>query len=383
MPEPNVGLYPSVLHVVGPDTPVDRLAVLNELRLRSAAAAKHAVLAYGAIGAPLGTRPDVVRVLPPFGLAWLAPQASPELLGFSVWHVWSPAALRWVIAQRASSGPARTETPRLVADCDLSTSPRDLAAWRRVSGAPELQFICASLTAQRRLLQHGLSLDATVVIRDGVDFGALHAVDRAAVRAALRFEPHQTVALALPPVQRGGGAFYAAWGVMLAQKIARGLRLVVPGDGPETHRVGRMARACRHEHVVRCVGRTRAPHELLAACDLAVCLPRRDMPLPALPWAMAAACPIVASATPCVSELLVHGHNAWLARPDEPRDIARRLLQAVEHADEARRRAHIARMQAYKVFSRQRMLEQFEAAWLNLSRGRAVSHELADAALPT
>src|SRR5262249_52448331 len=155
----------------------------------------------------------------------------------------------------------------------------------------------------------------------------------------------------------------------------------------EVERLRRLARACRHAHVVTFVGPVAWPNErvtsprgaprqhpssrtglaqLLAAADIVAALPQRDAALPGLPWAMAAGRPIIPSATPAVAELLAQGRNAWLCGGSEPRDIAKRLIQAMEDPEQSQRVANTARMDAYRLFSRQRMLEQYAAVWQKL-----------------
>ena len=100
-----------------------------------------------------------------------------------------------------------------------------------------------------------------------------------------------------------------------------------------------------------------------------------------LPWAMAAGVPIVASAVHCVTEMLADRHNAWLCKAGEPRLAARRILTALETPGQARELAALARTQAYEVFSRQRMIRQYEIAYENLIAGRSIASGIDDAAM--
>jgi glycosyltransferase involved in cell wall biosynthesis len=237
-----------------------------------------------------------------------------------------------------------------------------------------------SATARRRLIEAGVSPEDCVVIRDSVDFGALQRARETARRSRLDLHPDDHVWLALPPAEPNTGGYLAAWSAMLLDKLVAGTRLVISSQGRDAGRLRRLVEVCRHTHVVRFAAADAALPELLALCDAVVFLPESDAPATNLAWAMASGRPIVASAVPAVSEFLAHGQNAWLVRPGDPKDTTRRLLQALERPADSHRQAELARSQAFKVFGRQRMVEQYQRLYENLAAGRALDAGLVDAA---
>jgi len=397
---PMTETVPTVVHVVGADTPVWKLGVLEALCARSAQGqdsgleARQALVhvGRGALAGPLSV--PVVRVRAPFDLAALGARALSRALdnlggetrGPLVLHVWSPTALAWCIplataAERRGGGDEPRRRCRMLVEMDGAGDAEPFA--RRYHSRPaESRLTCACPTAivRRRLVENGVAADDCTVIREFVDFAAINEARNKNVRAELGLDASDTVVAALPPAVSGSGTFNVAWAALLLSKMRPDVRLVVPGVGPEADRVQRLVDSIRHREVVRFAPRLSLP-ELLAAADLTAYLPDGDAPVSGLVWAMAAARPIVATAVPAVAELLAHGHNAGLCKPNSPKDAARRMLQALERPDESRQQAELARSQVFQDFGRQRMTEQYGQAYANLAAGRKVGEGIRDSAI--
>jgi len=346
----------------------------------------------GTLPSPLSV--PVVRVRAPFDLASLGARTlsraldnlGDDIRGPLVLHVWSPTALAWCIplataAERRGGGDEPQRRCYLLAEIDGAGGAEPFA--RRYRSRPaesRLAFVCPTAIVRRRLLENGVAADDCAVIREFVDFAAINEARSKNVRAQLGLDASDTVVAALPPVVSGSGSFNVAWATLLLSKMHPAVRLVVPGVGPEADRVQRLVDSIRHREVARFVPRLSLP-ALLAAADLTVYLPEGDTPVTGLIWAMAAARPIVATAVPAVAELLAHGHNAWLCKPNSPKDAARRMLQALERPEESRQQAELARSQVFQVFGRQRMIEQYDQAYANLATGRDVGAGICDSAM--
>ncbi len=412
---------PRVVHVVGADTPVWKLGVLEALcgssagvagchgqtakpvaRVpvhddtgRSATCPRHPIVVHagrGALASSLSV--PVVRVRAPFDLASLGARTLSRALDNLgddmreplVLHVWSATALAWCIplaaaAERRGGGDEPQRRCHLLVEMDGAGDAEPFA--RRYRSRPaesRLAFACPTAIVRRRLLENGVAANDCTVIREFVDFAAINEARNQNVRAQLGLDASDTVVAALPPVASGSGTFTVGWAALLLSKIHPAVRLVVPGVGPEADRVQRLVDSIRHRHVVRFAPRLSLP-ELLAAADLTAYLPDGDAPVTGLVWAMAAARPIVATAVPAVAELLAHGHNAWLCKPNSSKDAARRMLQALEQPDESQRQAQLARSQVFQVFGRQRMIEQYGQAYTNLTAGRDVGAGICDSAM--
>lgn len=375
-----------IVHAIGADTPIARLEQLAVLRVRLPPDLPQRVVHYGRVlSFAAAPRPDAL-VTPRPGLGWFVrPCGTWSLEGSRrvIIHVWSPAAMNWAL-MFAETDAACPDPPVVVADVDLSWPPGRLARWHTSHGAQcQPRFVCPSGTARRRLIECGVPPEDCVVIRDSVDFGALQRARETARRSRLGLDPGDRVLLALPPAEPNMGGYLAAWSAMLLEKLVVNTRLLIASHGRDAGRLRRLVEASRHTHVVRFAAEDAALTDLLALCDLVAFLPESDAPTTNLAWAMASGRPIVASAVPVVSEYLAHGQNAWLAQPGDPKDTTRRLLQALERPAESRRQAELTRSQAFKVFSRQRMVEQYERLYENLAAGRPLDAGIVDAALAT
>jgi len=378
----------NVLHVVGTDTPPARLETLKALYARPDLGRQRIVrfpghrLDYPGLGA-------IERRPLPFGLRWLAsrrlrsaipPTESPVL------HIWSPMALAWLppaaMSGKRADGAKGRVRDRLLVDLEVPLDSRRLASGlSRLRSEATLRFVCPTNTVRRRLAAIGLPTEECVLIRDSVDFAAIEAARGHDVRSRLGLSPEHTVVLVLPPVLHETGALVAAWATMLLGQVRPDVRLIVPDAGREVDRVARLVESCGHQWILRLVGRRFALCELLAATDLAICLPPGHAPLTGVAWAMATGRPIVASAVPATTELLVHGQNAWLCQADNPKDAARSLLQALENPQQSQRQAELARSQAFQLFGRLRMIEQYRRAYGNLLADRCIADGIEDAAL--
>ncbi|MBU0638577.1 MAG: glycosyltransferase family 4 protein [Planctomycetes bacterium] len=377
------------IHVITAATSPARLDVLGTLRAppkpwSRAAHPPALVVQVGPGTSPGPVLGEVRRVRAPFNQAWLATGALRALIEEHLRRTGADTALlhAWDATALASSLPLAAPNHPLLAEVESGSEVRVFAR-RYQSRPPEapLAFACPTTVALHRLAEVGVPPATCALVRPAVDFGAFNRADATRARQRLGLEDQHTAVLVLPPVTRETGAFAAVWGTLLLQHVRADVRIVVPTEGPEVRRIQRLATASRHDHVLRSPGWQLTLPELLAATDGAIYLPAGDAPTDSLAWAMASGRPIVASAVPAVTEFLRHGQNAWLCATASPSAVARCLLQVLEQPEQVRRRAESARSQAFKVFSRQRMIEQYQRVYENLAAGRAAADGLRDAAV--
>ena len=378
----------NVLHVIGSDTPSARLEVLKVLRAQPGLGRQRVVqLGGGSVECTgLGA---VERVPAPLGVGWLARRSLQDAVspaGLTVVHIWSAKALEWVMpaAKRDQRLEPTERAPdyRLLMDVEFPVDFDRLASafsWLWSEG--RMGFVAPTVAVRKNLASVGVSPDDCVLIRDSVDFAAINAVSRSDVRSHLGLSAEDTAVLVLPPVLRETGASVAAWAALLLVQVRPNVRLVVPGVGREVDRVVRLIESCRHEWMLRTAGRSLASGELVAAADLVVYLPPGDAPASGLSWALAAGTPIVAAAVPATTELLTHGHNAWLCRADDPKAAARRMLQALEDRQQSENQGRLARSEVFGLFSRRRMIEQYRRTYETLLADRRVAGGVAESAL--
>jgi glycosyltransferase involved in cell wall biosynthesis len=366
----------TIVHVITPDTPRLRLAALHAVMDSVQDGMRHHVLRVGAGALDRAAPRTGSRIAAGFDLPWLAAYRTKrciDKLAAAIVHCWSPSGLKWL-------APATSADTPLLIEADVNHRPRTVAKWF-TAVAPERQvsFLCPSGHARRRLVECGVPIERVATLRPFTDFAALNQADRRAVRESLRLDPEHKVVLALPPVNRKSGHFMTVWSVFIVHVIRRDVRVVIPGQSEEVERLRRLVRQTRHEPIARFCGDTHSLPELLAVADVVSFLPPHDQISGSLAWAMASGKPILASAIPAMTELLADRHNAWLTRV-EPHPAARKLLMAIESPKSAEL-ARVARSQAYEVFSRRRMIEQYSRVYANILAGRDFADGLVDAAV--
>lgn len=364
-----------IVHIVGPDIDAVRAEVLGTLLDRLPAAHRLVLLGTPPLSPPAGIP---LKRIPALSHVLTLPLSRVELAGDAarvIVHAWSGRALTFAQAQCTdadglmllSEAQAHFEAPNLAPD-SIAAFPMGLVARSAREAARLTGKVCAT--------------EHIVIIRSGVDFAALDPARRSQARAALDLEPSDIAVLILPPVTRASGGYAAVWGALVAQRVCESVRLIVPGQGSEVDRIARFVDSAQRRATLRLTGDRHSLAELLVACDVAAYLPAGEVGVDSLAWAMAAGRPILASATPSVTELLVHGSTSWLCAANDPKDVARLLLEIMDGGPEVRERCEAARGRAHAVYSQERMIEQYAAVYANLAAGRPVGVGVADAADP-
>jgi glycosyltransferase involved in cell wall biosynthesis len=374
------GVDIDVIHFVAADAALCRMEMLRVL-LAGQNAVRHRVVRLGGGGFDMQGLGEITHITAPADVGWLARGAMRALLTRarqSVFHAWSPKALGWIAPHALAGGESGDVEARLLMDVELPIDLRRLAASYAESWSNgSIKFVCASDTALRRTIACGARADDCVLIRGSVDFGAANAARRSEIRKLMKIGTDDPVVLVLPPILRETGALTGAWAAMLLAQIVTDVCIVLPDVGRESARVRRLAESCGEAGRLRCPGRQFHVRELLAASDVALYLPPGEAPLGPAADAMASGRPIVASAVQATTEILVHGRNAWLCQPDDPKDAARRLLQALEQRDQSARQAASARSQAFETFGRRRMVEQYQRVYENVVSGAPLGADVA------
>lgn len=359
-----------VTHIVARDVPAGRLRTLFAVRDARDSRTRHAVVRFGP-GAP--RLPGARTASTPLGLGGAAALATalgttrPEVV-----HCWSASAAKALLATR----PA---TPVIV-DVDLDAPLGVLALLARDFDPSQAACVAPTRFALQHALRAGFDESRGVVVRDGVDYAVLREAPaaRSEIRAALELPPEASVVLVL--ADRPDDMRRAVWGVLLANQVDPRLLCVVPGGGAAVERARYLSKAVRLDAVARFAG-GRFPGEALAAsADMALHVAAAPASVHALPAVLAAGVPVVATANYATAELLADGENAWLCRSAAPRELALRMLRALDDPARSRRQAELARAQAFKVFSSARMLTQYDRVYANLARGDAPAAGVEDAA---
>jgi len=302
--------------------------------------------------------------LPPFCSPFAPQLLRRHLKACNLWparalllHAWSPAAARACV-------PLAGPRCRVLVEIEAADSVLASVLWppsgRRADVA---SFICQTDFARRRVLQRGAPDDLCTVIRPAsVHAGNANsraAASRAALRERLRLSDDEFAILPLVPLTRRTGAFIAAWGTLLTEKIRPEVRLLLPAGDAEYRRIRSLIESCHHEHIVRLAPPDLARADLLAVADLATFLPAGDAPQAALADALALGCPVLAADVAPLREVLNPGPCARLCPPRSPAHAARGILAALEQPEDFRLRAAAAQARAAEFFSPARLLAQY------------------------
>lgn len=150
-------------------------------------------------------------------------------------------------------------------------------------------------------------------------------------------------------------------------------RLRILGDGPLRGELEELSRLLGIEQRVDLSGNTRDPYAVFKTADLFV-LPSRFEGFPnALCEAMACGVPVVAA--DCRTgprEVVEHGTNGLLAKPDDPESLAVCMERLMSNEEERKRMgAHAASI--LQRFSLERIVEKWETLLLNVVEQRGMS----------
>jgi glycosyltransferase involved in cell wall biosynthesis len=138
------------------------------------------------------------------------------------------------------------------------------------------------------------------------------------------------------------------------------VQLVLVGEGEQETALRALAAELRIAERVHFVGYRYDVPQLLGAFDVYVHPARFEGMSNAVLEAMAAGCPIVASAVDGNLELIQDGITGWLVPPDNVPALAHAMKEAITQPQEARERGRAAQQRALHCFSVDAMVQQWE-----------------------
>jgi len=96
--------------------------------------------------------------------------------------------------------------------------------------------------------------------------------------------------------------------------------------------------------------------------------------------AMAAGCPVVATAAGGPLETVLNGETGWLVPPDDAGALAERVRHVLAHPDEARRMGEAGRRRARECYSLERLVRDMAALFEEVAAGQAPGESKGDTA---
>lgn len=285
--------------------------------------------------------------------------------GVDVLHAWGPTAL--------TAAVLGSKLPLLHSPA-IPTTPRAIHWLRAIAAYRSIEILCPSATLHNLLLTRGLPADRVHLIRPGVDFARIQRRRDPKLRAALGLADDDCVLLAVGESTAAAAHSDALWTAAILHELDPRYRLLLWGEGSHAPAVLRFNRRLATAGVL-----TVAERQLKRPVDFEELLPAADLmvntsvgPIPTLPVAiaMAAALPIVSTATYTTAELLEDHHSALLVPKRSPRRMAQRILELRDDAGLQWRLADMARTEAYEHYSATRFLSQYRTAYRQAAEGK-------------
>jgi glycosyltransferase involved in cell wall biosynthesis len=218
----------------------------------------------------------------------------------------------------------------------------------------------------------GVPDDRLVLIYSGIADEEPPAVDPADVRAEFGFEasaPLVFFAGRLAEQKRIGDLLKA---LDLLQHVQPELRTLIAGDGPLRRSLEQTARDYELTGRVRFLGHRDDVPRLMAASDIVV-LPSAYEGLPNLVLeAMRFRKPVVATAAPGTTEVVVDGQTGVLVPVGTHPLLARAIRDLVRDPDRARRLGEAGRQQVEAEFRAQTMIDRFAALYEEVARAKGL-----------
>lgn len=278
------------------------------------------------------------------------------------------------------------DVPRVVTVCRMASAKE--ARWAGVLTRhlkADTVYLPISSSVGRSMLEHGVDPQHVHTLRPGIDMSLYQPSLRKPLRESWEVDNATRVVALLGDPTEEASAMAAFMATGLADQIlaSRG-RPVVLLVHPQQRDIDQaMSTARQIDPASRIVLEPRIdrPWEILPGCDIALAMGHSGGNLPLL-WAMACAVPIVAEATPAISEIVEDRHSAMLARPDLPKALAHRITQLAEDEQLAWKLKDTARHEAYTFFSRQRYVQSLKQVYEQVTAREPVAIEAAQANAP-
>ncbi len=368
----------------------------------------------GPVGIKLGSG-LTAKTLPSFGAmtALSAPFVARALrkLGTGLVHAWGVEAA--AAASAGSTGPLVLE---MFDPIEATTRIKLIRTLVRARG---FAIACGCQIVRRRLIEGGVSPEACVVIRPGVDFGAINQWKRGGLREELGIGRDETMILVPEPVTSAGGQLDAYFAASMLVHLGATLRVVVSGGGRGREGIANFSKGLLEQRSLVLPDPSIPFEELMAVADVLVVAPRGDHSTTAIAWAMASNVLVIGTAVYSVAELISHKVNGLLYKQTMGRSMLPGLakllagVSPISNVETSKRRnvekgmtetenapssadllhgvggeridvvrlKQTAHGQAYEVFGLRRFVEQHLRLYRNLMEGVAPGEGIVDSAM--
>ena len=318
-----------VAHIIDARTPADMIWQMQALR-----EANEPVFSLGLL--PKSATCEVTPLRRTLGPAvFSARQLAGALPIGATLHVWSVELLKLALAAaRQVGGQVVLSIPHLP---DSRRAIEDIP-W--LIGQHGLTLTVPSRRSRDLLLGLGADPQRLATLPPAADaslFQPPAPARRAEVRQALGIPADVPVMVVPGEMVRCGGHKLASWSHAILRNMHKPVQLLMPGCGPQENTVKFFANTTGFVSEVYFTGDDFSRRDIFAAADGAMWLSTQDRGVTAIVQAMAAALPVLASATPDVCEICEADRTALLIKVGDPRTASAILLQLLDDQAHARR----------------------------------------------
>jgi glycosyltransferase involved in cell wall biosynthesis len=219
-------------------------------------------------------------------------------------------------------------------------------------------FICASEAIRQMIVADGVPAARTVTVHEGIDLERVETAPRANLHEEL-FLPHQApiVGNVAALVPHKGQRHLVEAATLVVRKVPDA-RFVIAGEGELRAALERQIREHRLEKHVLLAGFRPDVLSLHKAFDIFVMSSITEGLGTSLLDAMAAAKPIVATATGGIPEVVVDGVTGMLVSPRDDAALAAAIVQLLKNPELRQRMGFAGLARARELFSAERMLKE-------------------------
>ncbi len=243
-----------------------------------------------------------------------------------------------------------------------------------------VSIVTGSQLTRRRLIENGILLEHTAVIRGPVDFGAINRARQADLRRRLVGDAGPVILLH-GPAQRGQGHFDGVWACAIVRQIYRDMRIILPYASPERGRLQRFAQRMTHDRFAVLPDGSLTWPELASVADVFLVPAKADVSIEPIAAAMGAGVLTVGCAVHSVAEVLADRQNGLLCRDVSVQRLIDRILTALEDRMLVRQVTDVARSQAFEVFGVRAFVDNYVRAYENLMANVPIGEGVEDTAM--
>jgi len=236
-------------------------------------------------------------------------------------------------------------------------------------------YVSNSQAAIDFLVAHGFDRRKFWLIHNGIDLNEFRPspdTGQTNPRQRLGISLNALVVTCVANLRPPKGHFYLIEAISQTQWKQLNLKLLLVGDGPLREDLEAFARKYHISEAIAFLGAVdrRTVLDVLRITDIFV-LPSLNEGLPtAVLEAMAAGCPVVATAVGGMPELVVHNETGLLIPPRDPVALAKALPLLAENEETRKRMGTASKKRVQQFFSIDRMVQEYESLYVQMLETR-------------